>query len=60
MEFDTTTTVVVFVALLGVLLGGTVMSPMQTGTVVMVGGGLAVFGLLTLLLGIQHGEYRAR
>ncbi|WP_449272222.1 DUF7333 family protein [Halorhabdus rudnickae] len=35
------------------------MSPMQTSTVAMVSGGLAVFGLVTLLVGVKHGEYRA-
>jgi hypothetical protein len=35
------------------------MSPMSTDTVTMVLGGLLVFGLLTLFVGIKHGEYRA-
>lgn len=59
MEFDTTTTAVAFLVLFGVLAVGTLMSPMTTSTVMMVLGGLAVFGLLTLLLGVKHGEYRA-
>ena len=59
MEFDTTTTAVAFLVLFGVLAAGTLMSPMTTSTVLMVLGGLAVFGLLTLLLGVKHGEYRA-
>lgn len=60
MEFDTLTTGVAFVVLLGILLGGTVTSPMSSSTVMMVGGGLVVFGVLTLLLGVKHGEYRAK
>ncbi|QGN07640.1 hypothetical protein Hrd1104_10250 [Halorhabdus sp. CBA1104] len=59
LEFDGTTTGIAFLVLLAVLIGGTVMSPMQTSTVAMVSGGLAVFGLVTLLLGVKHGEYRA-
>lgn len=38
---------------------GTFMSPMAMSTVMMVLGGLLVFGLLTLFIGIQHGQYRA-
>lgn len=60
MQFDTRTTVAAFVVLLAVLVGGTLMSPMQPDTVAMVSGGLVVFGVLTLLLGVKHGEYRAR
>jgi len=59
MEFDTTVTGIAFVVLFGVLAVGTFMSPMQTSTVGMVLGGLFVFGLLTLFLGVKHGEYRA-
>ena len=60
MEFDTSKTVIGFVVLLAVILGGTIMSPMSTSTVMMVSGGLIVFGGLSLLLGIKHGEYRAK
>mgnify|MGYP006305731949 CR=1 FL=1 len=59
MEFDSTTTAVGFLVLFGVIAVGTWMSPMTTSTVMMVLGGLAVFGVLTLLLGVKHGEYRA-
>jgi len=59
MDFDTTTTAVAFVVLFGIVAVGTFMSPMTTSTVMMVLGGLAVFGLLTLWLGVKHGEYRA-
>ena len=60
MEFTTTVTGVAFVVLFAVLAVGTLMSPMQPSTVGMVLGGLLVFGLLTLFLGVKHGEYRAR
>lgn len=60
MEFDETVTAVAFVVLFGVLAVGTAMSPMSSSTVVMVLGGLFVFGVLALLLGVKHGQYRAR
>lgn len=59
MEFKTTTTAVAFIILLAVLVGGTAMSPMSTSTVAMVSISLVVFGVLSLALGIKHGEYRA-
>jgi len=59
MEFDTTTTSVAFVVLCAALVGGTVMSPMETSTVAMVSVGLVVFGALSLALGVKHGEHRA-
>ncbi|RBI61165.1 DUF7333 family protein [halophilic archaeon] len=59
MEFDIATTAVGFLVLFGIIAVGTLMSPMTTSTVMMVLGGLAVFGVLTLLLGVKHGEYRA-
>ncbi|WP_225334002.1 DUF7333 family protein [Halomicrobium urmianum] len=59
MEFDQTVTAVAFLVLFAVLGVGTFMSPMQTSTVAMVLGGLLVFGLVTLLIGVKHGEYRA-
>jgi hypothetical protein len=59
MEFDLPKTVGVFVVLFAIIAIGTFMSPMTMSTVMMVLGGLLVFGLLTLFVGIQHGEYRA-
>ena len=59
MNFDITTTAITFVILLAVLIGGTVMSPMRTSTVVMVSVALVVFGVLSLFIGIKHGEHRA-
>ncbi|WP_324663003.1 DUF7333 family protein [Haloarcula sediminis] len=59
MELDALKTAVAFLVLFGVLAVGTLMSPMQTSTVMMVLGGLLVFGVVTLLLGVKHGEYRA-
>ena len=59
MEFNTSTTVITFIILLAVLIGGTAMSPMSTSTVAMVSVGLVVFGVLSLVIGVKHGEYRA-
>jgi len=59
MEFNLPTTVVGFVVLLAIIVGGTATSPMAPGTKLLVSAGLVVFGALTLVLGIKHGEYRA-
>jgi len=59
MELDATKTAAAFIVLFGLLAVGTFMSPMTTSTVMMVLGGLLVFGVITLLLGVKHGEYRA-
>lgn len=58
MEFNATTTATAFIILFAILVGGTAMSPMSTSTVVMVSVGLFVFGVLTLAIGVKHGEYR--
>lgn len=58
MEFNQTTTGGLFLALYAVIVLGTWMSPMQRSTVMMVSGGLLVFGLLSLYIGVKHGEYR--
>lgn len=60
LEFDTGVTAGGFLLLLVVILGGTWTSPMTDSTKMMVSGGLVVFGLVALLLGVKHGEYRAR
>lgn len=60
MEFDETVTAVAFAVLFGVLAVGTLTSPMSTGTVAMVLGGLFVYGIVMLLVGVRHGAYRAR
>jgi hypothetical protein len=59
MEFDLPKTVGIFIVLFVIIAIGTFMSPMTTSTVMMVLGGLLVFGLLTLFIGIQHGKYRS-
>lgn len=59
MEFNTSTTAIAFIVLFAVLIGGTAMSPMSTSTVVMVSVGLFVFGILSLVIGVKHGLYRA-
>ena len=59
MEFDLVKTGVGFLVLFGAVAIGTVMSPMETSTVVMVLVGIGVFGVISLWLGMQYGEYRA-
>ena len=59
MELDALKTAVAFLVLFGGLAAGTLMSPMQQSTVMMVLGGLLVFGVVTLLLGVERGECRA-
>lgn len=60
MEYTQTTTTVIFGGLLGLLILGTVTSPMALATTVGVILGLSLFGILILLLGIKHGEYRSQ
>lgn len=59
MEFDTTVTAAAFVVLFGVLAGGTLTSPMPQPLSFGITAGLLVFGLLSLFIGVKHGEYRA-
>ena len=59
MEFDLPKTAGIFVVLFAIIAIGTFMSPMAQSTVMMVLGGLFVFGVITLAVGVQHGEYRA-
>jgi hypothetical protein len=61
MEFDLTKTAVIFLALVGVGIGGLAGSGvMTTGTVLMmVLPSVLVFGGICLFLGVKHGEYRA-
>ena len=60
MEFDLSTTAVAFVVLIALGTAGTLATPMQTGTVLMmVLPPMVVFGLVVLSLGVKHGEYRA-
>lgn len=59
MEFTATKSAIAFIVLFAVVISGTVMSPMSTSTVAMVSVGLFVFGILTLAIGVQYGEYRA-
>ena len=60
MKFDLVKTVLAFLVVFGVIAVGTVMSPMDTSTVVMVLVGIGVFGVISLLLGVKHGEFRAQ
>ena len=59
MEFDRKTTIGLFVVIIAVGTLG-VMPMMTTSTVLMmVLPSMAVFGLITLLLGVKHGQYQA-
>ena len=58
MEFNTTTTAITFITLFAILVGGTSMSPISTITVAMISIRLMVFGVLSLLIGVKHGDYR--
>lgn len=60
MEFDLRTTALLFSLPLLVLVGGTVTSPMPSALRVGISVGLVAFGLISLLVGVKHGEYRAR
>lgn len=59
MEFDARVTYGVFVLLLLIIVGGTVTSPMPRPLSLGISAGLVVFGIVSLFLGIKHGEYRA-
>jgi hypothetical protein len=62
MEYDRVTTAIVFVALIALGVGGLIGSPvpMETSTILMmVLPSMAIFGLIALVIGVKHGEYRA-
>ena len=60
MEFDRGTTAAAFVVLIALATAITIATPMQTSTVLMmVVPSAVVFGLVALVLGVKHGEYRA-
>lgn len=58
VEYDLPTAGGIFVVLLGLVLGGTLTSPMTTATKGMVAVGLVVFGVGSFYLGMKHGEQR--
>jgi len=61
MEFDTLTTALTFAALIALGVGGAAMTPMGLETtLMMVLPSALVFGAIVLVLGVKHGEYRAR
>ena len=60
MEFDLPTTAAAFIAVIAVGVGGLFATPMTMDTIMMmVAPSMIVFGLLRLVLGVKHGEYRA-
>lgn len=59
MDFDTKTTVLVFVAVVVLATVAMTLTPMTTQTVfMMVVPSMVIYGLLMLWLGVQHGEHR--
>ena len=60
MEFDRKTTVGLFGAIIAVGVGSLFATPMgETTILMMVLPSMIVFGLLTLFLGVKHGQYQA-
>ncbi|WP_226012825.1 DUF7333 family protein [Halomicrobium salinisoli] len=59
MEFNQTVTAAVFAVVFLVIAGGTLTSPMPQPLSIGITVGLLVFGLVTLFVGVKHGEYRA-
>ncbi len=60
MEFDARTTGVLFALPLLVIVLGTVSSPMPVALSVGISLALGLFGVVSLVIGIRHGEYRAK
>ncbi len=61
MEFDTTLTAVVFVALIAVGVGGLIVAPIgmtRETILMMVAPSMVVFGLVCVAIGVKYGEYR--
>ncbi|GAB3673885.1 DUF7333 family protein [Halopiger thermotolerans] len=61
MEFDLPTTAAAFIAVIALGIGGLIAAPMMTTDTVlmMVAPSMIVFGLVMLVIGIAHGQYRA-
>ncbi|ELY85900.1 DUF7333 family protein [Natrinema altunense] len=61
MEFDGTKTAVAFLVVIALAVGGLLAAQMMAMSTVlmMVAPSMIVFGLLMLVLGVKHGEYRA-
>ncbi len=60
MEFDRTTTALVFLAIIVVSTVGVSFTPMTPDTLyMMVLPSMVVFGLVMLAVGVKHGEHRA-
>ncbi|WP_436906795.1 DUF7333 family protein [Halosimplex marinum] len=62
MELDLPKTAAAFVVLIAVGVGGLIGAPIPMGTdtiLMMVAPSMVVFGLICLVIGVAHGEYRA-
>jgi hypothetical protein len=62
MEFNLPTTAALFVTLIAVGVGALIAAPMMTTQTVlmMVLPSMVVFGAICLLIGLKHGQHRAR
>lgn len=62
MEFDTTTTAVAFLGVVGLGVAALLAAPVMSPRIVfqMVLPSMLVFGGLTAAIGVKYGEYRAR
>ncbi|MDY6776063.1 hypothetical protein ACEU6E_06695 [Halorutilales archaeon Cl-col2-1] len=62
MEFDLTKTAGLFVLIVALGVGGLVAAPMMRPSTVlmMVLPSMVIYGLITLAIGVKHGEYRAK
>lgn len=59
MEYDLPKTALLFAVPLLIIVAGTVTSPMPMALSAGISAGIALFGVLALVLGVKHGEYRA-
>lgn len=61
MQFDRSTTALVFLAVAAAGTLGMLATPMQTSTILaMVVPSMVAYGLAMLALGVKHGQHRAR
>jgi hypothetical protein len=62
MDLDLPKTAALFVLIVAIGIGGLIGSPVPMGTntiLMMVMPSMAIFGLICLVIGVKHGEYRA-
>ncbi|WP_265111798.1 DUF7333 family protein [Halosolutus halophilus] len=61
MEFDLPKTAIAFIVVIGLGIGGLLAAPVMSMETVltMVAPSMIAFGLIMLVIGVKHGEYRA-